>query len=165
MSEDILFEGMSDDSFGADAGMTREDAKEATEGNLVKRGRWEGQLQPDSKITTVETSEGKHPLENEKIARCHVILATDEGDKHFFFDALPKLVKLTSERTGGTYTVEASSNAGFLYEATKMYGQPFPAVLKHAMEHRLVYAIGVKKATDQYPAKNNLRGVYAVKSE
>lgn len=162
--DDILFDGLSDDTFGSE-GYSKEDAKSATEANLVPRGRWEGQIQPDSKVTVVETEKGTHPLEHEKVARCHVILSTDQGDRHIFFDAIGKLVKGTSERTGGTYTVEASSNGAFLVSATKSYGHPFSKVLQYAMEHRLVYDIGVKKATDDYPAKNTIRGIYLVKAD
>jgi len=50
-----------------------------------------------------------------------------------------------------------------LYQATKQYGKPFPDVLQYAMEHRLIYDIGVKKATDEWPAQNTLRGISAPK--
>lgn len=155
--DDMMLDQLSDVELGS---FSHEETREATEGYLVPRGRWTGQLQPDSKVTRIHTESGRHPLEGETIVRCHVVLHTDQGEKHFFFDTIGKLVKATSERTGGTYTVEASQNGGFLVAATKLYGRPFVEVLHYAMEHPLIYDIGVKKATDDYPARNTLRGVY-----
>lgn len=140
------------------------EAKEATEANLVPRGKWIGELQArdegkPANRKIVKTEDGQHPLEDKAVYMCHALLHTDEGDKHLFFDACPILVKATSQ-AGGTYTRVESANGGFLFTATKKFGQPFAEVLQHAMEHSLVYDIGVKKASDEYPAKNTIRGIY-----
>lgn len=160
MAEEILLDQI-DASFFDDTSMSKEDIREAAEGNLVPAGRWEGQLQPDSKVTVIATESGTHPLEGEKVVRCHVILSTDKGERHLFFDAIPKLIKLTA-KSGGTFTAEGSVNAAHFYAATKLYGRPFHEVLQYAMEHRLIYAVGVKKATEDYPARNVLRGIYPI---
>ena len=162
-----MSEGMTE--VWGDECMDAVEAKEATEGNLVPRGRWPGELQirEDGQPATrkiVETEEGNHPLEGKAVYGCHAVLHTDEGDKHLFFDACPIMVKATSQ-SGGTYTRQESTNAGFLYTATKMFGRPFLEVLQYAAEHSLVYDIGVKKASDEYPAKNTIRGVYAAEKE
>ena len=147
-----------------DETMDAQEAREAAEGNLCPRGRWPGELQPRSEgrpadLKKIETEAGGHPLEGKEIYQCHAVLHTDEGDKHIFFDAYPLVVKATS-KAGGSYMRVESTNGGFLYNATKMFGQPFRDVLQYAMEHSLVYDIGVKKATDENPAKNTIKGIY-----
>lgn len=144
------------------------EAKEATEANLVPRGKWKGELQArdegrPANRKVIETDERQHPLEGKAVYMCHALLHTDEGDKHLFFDACPLLVKATSQ-AGGTYTRVESANGGFLYTATKMFGQPFTSVLQKAVETSLIYDIGVKKASDEYPAKNTIRGIFPVEA-
>jgi hypothetical protein len=163
MSDVITLESLQDADL-ADS-LDEAEVKEGIEGNLAPRGRHEGQIQPDSRIEVITTEEGTHPLEGKKVARVHVILYTEEaGEKHFFFDAAWVMVKATSKK-GGSYTPNACTHASYLTKATKLYGQPGSAVLKAAMEKRLVFDIGVKKATDEYPAQNTLRGIYAVSEE
>ncbi len=160
MSEDVLLDSITEADFGLE-GLSEGEGREIAEANLVPKGKWLGQLQPDSKVSVVETESGEHPLEGQKVARCHVVLETDQGEKHFFFDAIGRKVTAESKK-GNTYTVPASANGNYLYAATKLYGQPFHLVLQKAMETRLIYNIGIKKANDDYPASNALRGVSAV---
>ena len=162
MSDPISLE-----SFGEtwDETYTEEDTKETTEANLVARGRYEGLLQPDTMITIVASEDGTNPFEGKKMARCHAILYTDEGERHFWFDACPVKIKVEARNGGGSFMATASQNAGHLYKATKMYNKPFPEVLRFATENRLVYDVGVRKATEEYPAKNVLRGAYAPTQE
>jgi hypothetical protein len=162
-----MSEGMTE-VWGAEC-MDAVEAKEATEGNLIARGRWPGELQPredghPAMRKIVSTEEGNHPLEGKAVYGCHAVLHTEEGDKHLFFDACPLPVKATSQ-SGGTYMRQESTNAGYLFIGTKMIGRTFAEVLQYAMEHTLVYDIGVKKASDEYPAKNTIRGIYAVEKE
>lgn len=140
------------------------EVKEATEANLVPKGRWPGELQPrdegqPANRKVVQTEGGTHPLEGKAVYGCHVLLHTDEGDKHMFFDACPITVVATS-KAGGSYTRQESTNAGHLYKGTKLIAQPFGEVLSYAMTHTLLYDIGIKKATDEYAAQNTLRGIY-----
>jgi hypothetical protein len=147
------------------------EAREATEGNLIARGRWPGELQIREdghpairKVGVTEDGNEPHPMDGKPVYGCHAILRTDDGDKHLFFDACGLKITATS-KSGGTYTRQESQNGGFLYTATKMFGRPFAEVLQYAAEHTLVYDIGVKKASDEYPAKNTIRGIYAVEKE
>ena len=161
MSDDILLDSITEEDFGVE-GLSEADGREIAEANLVPKGKWSGQLQPDTKIATVSTESGEHPLEGQKVARCHVILETEAGEKHFFFDAIGKKVTATSKK-GNPYTLPASANGNALYAATKLYGQPFHVVLQAAMERRLVYNVGIKKGNDDYPNPSNvLRGVTAL---
>ena len=163
MSDSVALELLNDEEW-VDS-LDTDEVKAAIEGNLVPKGKWSGQVQLDSKIEVVETADGDHAFEGKKMARVHVIVsAGDDGEKHYFFDACPSVVKAVS-RKGGSYTPEASTNAGFLYKATKLYGQPFPAVLRAACEKRFIYDIGIRKATDEYPARNTLKGIYMEKEE
>ena len=160
MSEDILLDAITEDEFGTE-GMSEAEGKEISEANLVPKGKWVGQLQPDTKISAVSTESGEHPLEGQKVARCHVVLQTDVGEKHMFFDAIGKKVVATSKK-GNPYTLPASTNGNALYSATRMYGQPFHLVLQRATEIALVYNVGIKKGNDEYPNPSNvLRGVTA----
>jgi hypothetical protein len=140
-----------------DEAMSQEDAKEASEGNLVPKGRWPGQV-VDFTRKVLETEGGEHPLEGKPVYRVHIELQTDEGAKHFFLDACPVVVKATSKK-GGTYMRAESEAAAAFYAATKMYGKPFQTVLAWGQEHILVYNIGIKKATDDYKAANQLKGI------
>ncbi len=159
MSDEMtIYDGVWDET------MAEENIREVSEGNLIKKGKWPGQLLSDSVISTVTTEKGDHPFEGQKLARCHVLLYTDEGEKHLFFDASPRVVKITS-KSGGTFIAEASRNGAFLYQATKMAGMPFHQVLKYAAENMLTYDVGVRKATEDYPARNTLRGISAYKGE
>jgi hypothetical protein len=162
-----MSEGMTE--VWGDEVMDAVEAREATEGNLIPKGRWPGllQIREDGQPATrkiVQTEEGNHPLEGKAVYGCHVVLNTDEGDKHLFVDACPILIKATSQ-SGGTYTRQESTNAGYFSTATKMYTSPFREVLQYATEHPLLYDIGVKKATDEWPAKNTLKGIYPVEKE
>lgn len=147
-----------------DESLSEEQAREAAAGNLVPRGKWEGQIHSFTSevVKSREDAEHPHPLDGKRVARVRVTLYTEEGEKVYFFDACPASVKATSKK-GGSYVPAACQNAGFLYQATKQYGKPFPDVLQYAMEHRLIYDIGVKKATDEWPAQNTLRGISAPK--
>jgi len=144
-----------------DEAMTQEDAKEASEGNLVPKGKWPGQV-IDWTRKVVQTENGDHALEGLGVYRVHVEVQTDEGAKHYFIDACPKTVKATS-RKGGTYMRAESEAAASFYQATKFYGKPFAEVLAYAQEHILIYQIGIKKATDDYKAANTLRGITSPK--
>ena len=104
------------------------EAKEASEANLVPRGRWKGELQLregglPSILKTITTEAGDHPLEGKEIHQCHVKLETEEGTKHLFFDAYPLLVRATS-KAGGSYKRVESVNASYLIGATKLYTAP-----------------------------------------
>lgn len=143
--------------------MDAADAKAAIEGNLVPKGRWEGQLvlndagEPaNRKVMTSDN--GTHPMEGQPIYSCHALLDTDEGQKHFFFDACPVVVKASTD-SGGSYMRSESQYAAFLYQATKLTGSPFSQVLDKAVKTRFIYDIGIRKATDDYPAKNTLRKI------
>jgi len=161
------------DSIWEGDGMTMEDVKEAVEGNLCPKGRWEGQLQPvnpETDIQTVKTENGDHPLEGQKVSRLHAVVFTEEGEKHLFFDAFPSTVKAISKK-GGSYIRQESLNAAHLYTATQLVGRPFGEVLKAAMDNRLVYDIGIRKAREDketgefYAAQNQIRGIYPLKKE
>lgn len=141
--------------------MSQEEAREASEGNLVPKGKWPGQV-VDWTRKVVETEGGEHALEGKPVYRVHVELQTDEGAKHYFIDACPVVVKATSKK-GGTYMRSESEAAASFYAATKMYGKPIAEVLAYAQEHILIYNIGVKKATDDYKAANKLQGISAPK--
>lgn len=163
MSDAITLESLQDADL--EDSLDEAEVKEGIEGNLVPKGRHEGQIQPDSKIEVISTEKGEHPLEGKKVARVHVILYTAEaGEKHLFFDAAWVMVKAISKK-GGSYTPTACTNGSYLTKATKLYGQPGSAVLKAALDKRFIFDVGVKKATDEYPAQNTLRGIYAVTEE
>ena len=154
-------------------GMSQEDVRAAAEGNLVPKGRWEGQLQPidpESDVKVVTTESGDHPLEGQKVVRCHALLWTDAGEKHLFFDAFPSTVIATSKK-GTTYVRRESEHAAYLYEGTKLIGRPFGAVLAHAANNRLIYEVGIRKAREDketgehYKAENTLNGIRPVVKE
>ena len=149
--------------------ISEQDSKEMAEADLVPAGKWEGQLEPVSEehIKTVTTEAGDHPLEGKKVVRLHAKLFTEQGERHFFFDAYPSKVIATSA-AGGTYTRQESKNAECLYKATKLHGRPFSDVITFAQNNRLVYDIKVKpertdaKTGNTYPASNQLKAAYPV---
>lgn len=143
---------------------TEDQAREAAEGNLLPKGKWEGQI-VKATPSKVETEEGNHALEGKVVLRIQTNLYTSEGEKPFFFDVLPGApVKAVSARTGGTYTRQESQNWGFLVQGTKMYGRPARDVIAYATENRLSYELGKSKAKDGYKAKNTLQGISAPKT-
>lgn len=156
--EQSEFEGVWEES------LSQEQAKEVTEANLVPKGKWEGQIHSikNEVVKSKEDAERPHPLDGRRVAKIRVTLYTDEGEKSLFIDAIPAVVKATS-KSGGQYTRQESTNGGYFYAATKMYGKPFSEVLQYATENRLVYEVGIKKATDEYKAQNTLRGITAVR--
>ncbi len=147
---------------GFEAMMSEDQMREALEGNLVPKGVWKGQLQPvepeDTEI--VVTEDGQHPLEGKPVTTCHVVLYTDEGEKHFFFRATPFVVKATA-KSGGTYMREESINAAHLYKAVNGAGKKWEDVLREASNRILLYDIGVRKASVDFPARNTLRKITA----
>ena len=137
--------------------------KEALEANLVPKGKWPGQLVADdegnpARRKIVSTEGGSHPMEGKTTYGCHVLLETDEGPRHLFFDACPETIKVTKD-DGGSYMRQESTNAAMLYNATKLFGTPFVKVLETAKQRSLVYEVGIRKATDEYPAKNTIRSI------
>ena len=143
------------------------EGKIALERNLVQTGWWEGQLVKNdagesATRKVVATNGGDHPMEGKTVYGCHVLLATDEGAKHLFFDACPETIKVQNE-AGGSYIRQESTNAAMLYRATRLFGLPFVKVLEKASKP-LKYKIRTKKATDEYPAKSiidNIKGIEA----
>ena len=87
-----------------------------------------------------------------------MLLDTDEGQKHLFFDACPETIKVSKD-DGSSYMRQESTNAAMLYNATKMFGVPFVKVLEAAKQKRLIYEVGIRKATDEYPAKNIVKKI------
>ena len=148
-------------------GMSKDDIKDAVEGNLAPKGKWLGQLAPvnfETDAQVVVSEKGEHPLEGKRVVRCHAVLQTDVGEKHIFFDAFPATVKATSKK-GGTYIRQESLHAAYLYQGTELIGHPFEEVLEAAANAMLVYDIGIKKERedpetgDIYRAENTLRGI------
>lgn len=148
-----------------DETMTEDEAKEASQGNLVPKGRWPGQIE-NVRVEPYTTSEqaasdGRtNPLEGRRGYHCQIRLYTDEGEKVAFFEFCPALVKATS-KAGGKYTPQPCENAGLMYNATKMHGKPWSEVLSFAKENMLVYDVGVRKANDEkgYKARNTLKNI------
>ena len=137
--------------------MEAADGKAALERNLAPNGWWEGALVRNDAGESatrkiVETNGANHPMEGKTVYGCHLLLSTDVGSKHVFFDACPETIRVQNE-DGGSYIRQESTNAALLYRATKLFGIPFVRVLEKATTP-MKYKIRTTKATDAYPAKN-----------
>ena len=156
-------EGMS--GVWGDEVMEAAEGKIALERNLAPAGWWEGALVKNdagegATRKVVATNGGNHPMEGKTVYGCHLLLSTDEGPKHLFFDACPETIKVQNE-DGGSYIRQESTNAAMLYRATRLFGVPFVKVLEKATSP-MKYKIRTKKATEQYEAKSVIDNIKAI---
>lgn len=160
---------MSNSPWAAEEVMSAEAVREIASTDLIPAGTFEGQLMPlsDESFRVIATNNGTHPLEGKTVVRLHIVLYTDQGERHLFEDAFPGVVKATSKK-GNEYIRPESRLASLLYKGTGLFGQDFLAVCEWAAQNRLMYKIAVsKEKTDAetgkvYEAKNSIRGISAI---
>ena len=160
MSDHVLID-QADDRDYVDETYTEEQAAQVASANLIPRGTYRGQVQPDSRIDTVVTEDDKNPFNGKKVAKLHVLLYTDDEQvRHLYLDACAQPVSFETS-SGGVFMSRTSQNGALLYRVTKLYGHPLSEVIRTMTQKMYRFTIGIKKANEEkgYEASNIVRNI------